>query len=357
MNTKKISELEQLEVLSDDTNVLLEYGGSTKRFPASKLGVVKTVNGNVPDAEGNVEINIPECKVKTVNNVEPDENGNVNVEIPEVPVKSVNGQTGEVQIEIPEVPDSIAPPESAAVGQTIVVEEVDENCKPTKWKSTDFPKADQSDWNAKEGELGYVLNRTHYVETGEIVMPETTLENMDGTFTCVYEWEMLVNGEVYEVTYNGKKHLCTTKMGADGLYFGFNPQSGKDKHIPFFGAFMDGMLWFMPFDGAESVTLSISKVTIHPIAEHLLSNGRYEVDYTSLELDGGKNSARNYDDIAAALQSGRTVVLTTYTEASVIEFTVIGWTWHAGLGLTICYSYLDTISKINFTNGTWTPNT
>lgn len=55
--TKKISELEQLEQLPDGANVLVECG-ETKRFPAAKLGAVKTVNGNAPDKNGNVEVSI-----------------------------------------------------------------------------------------------------------------------------------------------------------------------------------------------------------------------------------------------------------------------------------------------------------
>ena len=60
LKMKKISELEQLEVLSDNTNVLVEEDGLTKRFSAAKLGAVKTVNGNEPDENGNVEIQVVE---------------------------------------------------------------------------------------------------------------------------------------------------------------------------------------------------------------------------------------------------------------------------------------------------------
>jgi hypothetical protein len=55
--------------------------------------------------------------VKTVNGTAPDENGNVELEI----------QSG-----------AIPAPETAEVGQTIVVKEVDENGKPTLWEAADF---------------------------------------------------------------------------------------------------------------------------------------------------------------------------------------------------------------------------
>ena len=54
--------------------------------------------------------------VKSVNGVSPDEDGNVTIEL-----------------------DSISNPEKAEVGQTIVVEKLDEKGKPVKWKAADFP--------------------------------------------------------------------------------------------------------------------------------------------------------------------------------------------------------------------------
>lgn len=42
---------------------------------------VKTVNGEAPDEDGNVEIPVGEGSVKTVNNVAPDENGNVTIDV------------------------------------------------------------------------------------------------------------------------------------------------------------------------------------------------------------------------------------------------------------------------------------
>jgi hypothetical protein len=64
----------------------------------------------------NLENKTPETGfVKTVNGVAPDENGNVKFTIPE-------GGSGGIPI-----------PETAEVGQTIVVKAVDENGKPTEW--------------------------------------------------------------------------------------------------------------------------------------------------------------------------------------------------------------------------------
>lgn len=57
---------------------------------------------------------LPECVVKSVNGTKPDEKGNVEVE-------------GGADIDV-----------TAAVGQTIIVKEVDANGKPTKWEGADY---------------------------------------------------------------------------------------------------------------------------------------------------------------------------------------------------------------------------
>jgi hypothetical protein len=50
---------------------------------------VKSVNGVFPDENGNVQIDIPECKVKTVNHITPDENGNVQIDIESVVLETL----------------------------------------------------------------------------------------------------------------------------------------------------------------------------------------------------------------------------------------------------------------------------
>ena len=60
MNTKKLSELEQLTELPESATVLAEVDGEAKRAPTDLLGQVKTVNGVAPDNTGNVQIAIPD---------------------------------------------------------------------------------------------------------------------------------------------------------------------------------------------------------------------------------------------------------------------------------------------------------
>ena len=69
MEFKKISQLPMAEGLTESTNVLIEADGATKRIPAKQIapdGMVKSVNGNVPDENGNVAIDIPDCKLPEI---------------------------------------------------------------------------------------------------------------------------------------------------------------------------------------------------------------------------------------------------------------------------------------------------
>lgn len=149
---------------------------------------------------------------------------------------------------------------TAKVGQTIVVEEVDENGKPTKWKAADhldgavqsvngekpdqagnveitipkgvqtvngaapdeagnveitIPEAPQPNWNAKEGEPGNVLNRTHYTESGRVeVLAETTTPLVAGDLTPIVIPACPVSpGDTVIVNWNGTEYSC---VGTDG---------------------------------------------------------------------------------------------------------------------------------------------
>ena len=60
MTTKKLSELEVLEALGEETYAVVEENGEAKRYPAGGFGAVKSVNGVTPDEAGNVAVEIPE---------------------------------------------------------------------------------------------------------------------------------------------------------------------------------------------------------------------------------------------------------------------------------------------------------
>lgn len=56
---------------------------------------------------------------------------------PEKPTYTA-AEVGALPVDTP-IPEGITPPETAKVGQTIVVKAVDENSKPTEWEAADFP--------------------------------------------------------------------------------------------------------------------------------------------------------------------------------------------------------------------------
>lgn len=79
MTTKKLSELEVLEALGEETYAVVEENGEAKRYPAGGFGAVKSVNGVTPDEAGNVEVEIPEHTWESLPDKPFDE---VEVEIP-----------------------------------------------------------------------------------------------------------------------------------------------------------------------------------------------------------------------------------------------------------------------------------
>ena len=77
-------------------------------------------------------------------------------------------------------------------------------------RTADIPEVVQPDWNAAEGEPGHVLNRTHWVEEGTvIVLPEATdhCAESSGAYPSTGDIgnpsEPIVAGETYIVTVNG----------------------------------------------------------------------------------------------------------------------------------------------------------
>lgn len=219
----------------------------------------------------------------------------------------------------------------------------------------------QPDWNAKEGEAGYVKNRTHYEQTGAVVMPETALALLDeGYFAVEHTGEALVSGKSYAVFYNGEKYVCTASEADGGVYVGNNKlMTGIDSGEPFFAALLDGTLMVVPFDGAASCVLSILENNVVKIPARFVPYERYEVDLASLAVDDKNRSQRNYDDIAAALYAKRNVVLVSHGEVDGItvltEAHVISWMWTSAAGLSVTFVLTDRISSIFFPNGTWTP--
>lgn len=131
-------------------------------------------------------------------------------------------------------------------------------------------------WNANEGEDGYIENRTHYVVSVDetTVLPETTITpDEEGNYFITEPFSVEIeNDTVYMITYNGVEYECPAKevndnnmtmlvLGNAGVLTG-----AEDTGEPFVLASIPDELKeqyegvyasISPFDGAESVTITI----------------------------------------------------------------------------------------------------
>lgn len=223
---------------------------------------------------------LPECVVKSVNGVEPDYYGNVDIEVP-------SGSGVDV---------------TASVGQTIVVEEVDANGKPTKWKAADFQE------KICGSELAEILPGITVEidpEMGIGLIPDITLEV----------------GAEYTVTYNGVEYTVSnaTDFDGDGTPECMGNMGGIDESMPttehpFFIACEindDGSrIWMIaPFDGSASVTLSITEVKTTPIPVEYVTNAfPYYIEVTGSGMDADPYVCNDtVANVNAIYKSGRPV--------------------------------------------------
>lgn len=161
---------------------------------------------------------------------------------------------------------------TAEVGQTIVVEEVDANGKPTKWKSADYQP------------------RTHWMERVEL-LPETTVEiNPDEGVGVIPVDFALEAGKPYTIKYNGVEYADCVGVEVEGEEgaVGFGNLFALDQSFPvtehpFFmlsaatdmdeDGNIDYVVAVLPLDGAESVTLSILGDVPHKLDGAFLPEG------------------------------------------------------------------------------------
>lgn len=191
---KKLSDVNIIESMSDNAHVLVEENGEIVKIPkdATNKGLVKTINGTEPDADGDVEIRIPiVISIIDGSAVIP---GNINNysgysvteivnffrtgvpvnlirmcignesvhSVPHTASDNINNGDNTFSIRVyhgdnlcPLIfneandtitfdPDWVAPaepipaPATAEVGQVIAVKAVDENGKPTEWEAVDM---------------------------------------------------------------------------------------------------------------------------------------------------------------------------------------------------------------------------
>lgn len=124
---------------------------------------------------------------------------------------------------------------------------------------------DQPDWNAAEGESGYVLNRTHWKEVGAGFVLENARfvsgDSVDGIITV--ENAVIFGGEEYKIDWNGTEYTCTSvEMHEDDLTLVLMGNigaltGGESTGEPFIIAHLDGNISITPMDGESTWWISI----------------------------------------------------------------------------------------------------
>lgn len=186
---------------------------------------------------------------------------------------------------------------TASVGQTIVVEEVDANGKPTKWKAAEYQ---------------------------EKICGEGIVELYNATLTGLAESEALLEGfsmqagETYYVTWNGVEYtsVCVEVPDTGGICYIGNGVlfELEDTGEPFFILYGtdDGVNFYalaMSADGVDEATVVIKSTCPTPIPVEYLSNAfPYYIEVTgSGTTDDPCVCNDSVENVEAQLNAGRTV--------------------------------------------------
>lgn len=240
------------------------------RMPPQYLpkGVVKSVNGTAPDADGNV-------------------------------VVSASGGSGGASIDV-----------TAEVGQTIVVRAVDGNGKPTAWEAAEYP----------------------YPMVEKEILPAVDFagvySSVFGAF--MYDFpaadgaalESLAIGQEYTVWFDGVKYVCTGKYanlgGTLGVYIGNGAIVGNNTGEPFaFATATAGEpgLSFIGFDGNEHS----ARIVVREMAEEYSCLPFY-IDVTGAGTDDDPYVCMTSPEKAMkAAQKGRLPVVRMLYNANGVE--------------------------------------
>ena len=148
---------------------------------------------------------------------------------------------------------------TASVGQTIVVEEVDANGKPTKWKAAEYQP------------------RTHWRENA-VLFDGVAEFDSNGEF-IFWPTAAITVGETYKVTWNGVEYSCKA-FDADGFTALGNMTGETDE--PFSIVYVDTLGGVATSaDGSTTATMTIEGLIYVPIpAQYLTNAGPYYITVT-----------------------------------------------------------------------------
>ena len=182
-----------------------------------------------------------------------------------------------------DIPDAVVNPASAKVGQTIIVEEVDAEGKPTKWKAADYQP------------------RTHWASETNL-MPETTVTFSEtiGDFSST-EFTIIV-GEQYRLTIDGQSYETTAYL-QDGM-----PTVSAGCIAVADGTAADiGIVVIELTASRATAVISLDKLSVEQIPTKYIPNSTYYIDVTTAD-DGTMSIAETLFDLLPIFYAGGLMV-------------------------------------------------
>lgn len=110
-----------------------------------------------------------------------------------------------------------------------------------------------ANWDAAEGEPGYIINKP-FGDTRELIFPEFEFPQADGSIPIPAQ-KVPVPGNVYTVVWNGVEYNCEAVVGGDNFIF-FQYEGGIENE-PFEIVCIQGTIAALAKDGSTTVTLEI----------------------------------------------------------------------------------------------------
>ena len=187
-----------------------------------------------------------------------------------------------------------------------------------------------ADWNAKAGEPGHVLNRTHWTEyhIGEVLPECQLIPGDDGVYLYPVS-PKLIDGNKYTVTWNGVEYECTALVveGAFALgNLGAMDESFEVTEDPFVIFSVPGYgMQVMPLDGSTSVTIAIRGVieTVHELAEKFVPNYYTKIVNVEADIQNGVVTPLyadvTYSDLKKYVNENRRLVVWLHIKDSVSD--------------------------------------
>ena len=133
-----------------------------------------------------------------------------------------------------------------------------------------------SNWDAAEGEPGYVQNRTHwkeYVSKQETILEETSV-SFNNEMSSLYGLgtEKVISGKPYIVYWNGAKYECTAFEASYSVFLGNGSLSGEgdDTGEPFCMEMLTATSAFVMKSNSNTETIKIKVETPEVVKYHTI---------------------------------------------------------------------------------------